>query len=122
MYLRRNRSGQGDYEYWTLVRSVRTAQGPRQEIVATLGKLPGLDEGVRAGWEDMESLLEGAAPSRQLKLGGTVSAVAPVWQEVNVEGVRVERVREFGVVYLALALWRRLQLHRLLGQLLGAGK
>jgi hypothetical protein len=51
MYLRRNRSGQGDYEYWTLVRSVPTAQGPRQAIVATLGKLPGLDEEVRAGLE-----------------------------------------------------------------------
>jgi transposase len=122
MYLRRNRSGQGDYEYWTLVRSVRTAQGPRQEIVATLGKLPGLDERVRAGWEDMEALLEGASPSRQLKLGGAEPASAPVWKEVNVQGVRVERVREFGVVYLALALWRRLHLPRLLGQLLAAGK
>jgi hypothetical protein len=30
MYLRRNRSGQGDYEYWTLVRSVRRAQGGLQ--------------------------------------------------------------------------------------------
>jgi len=122
MYLRRNRSGQGDYEYWTLVRSVRTARGPRQEIVATLGKLPGLDERVRAGWEDMETLLDGASPSRQLKLGGAEPVAAPVWKEVDVQGVGVERVREFGVVYLALALWRRLHLHRLLGQLLAAGK
>jgi transposase len=122
MYLRRNRSGKGDYEYWTLVRSVRTAQGPRQEIVATLGKLPGLDEHVRAGWEDIAALLDGVLPSRQLNLGGADLRSQRVWKEVDVQGVRVERVRELGVVYLALALWRRLHLHTLLGQLLGAGK
>ena len=67
-----------DYEYWTLVRSVRTAQGPRQQIVATLGKLPGLDGCICAGWEDMETLLDGVSPSRQLKLGGAKPASAPV--------------------------------------------
>lgn len=98
MYLRRNRSGQGDYEYWTLVRSVRTARGPRQEIVATLGKVPGLDESVRTGWEDIEALLDGVVASRQLSLGDGGSSCASVWKEVDVAGVRVERVREFGVV------------------------
>jgi len=122
MYLRRNRRGQGDYEYWTLVRSVRTVQGPRQEIVATLGKLPGLDEKVRAGWEDIEALLDGVSPSRQLNLGEANPPPQPVWKEVDIAGVRVERAREFGAVYLALALWRRLHLHTLLGQLLPPGK
>ena len=37
------------YEYWTLVESRRTASGPRRHTLATLGKLPGLDERVRAG-------------------------------------------------------------------------
>ena len=51
MFLRPNRRRkQGDlYEYWTLVKSVRTARGPRQRVVATLGKLPGLDADERAG-------------------------------------------------------------------------
>ena len=51
MYLRRNRRKcRGSmYEYWTLVESVRTSSGPRQRIVASLGKLPGLDEEVRVG-------------------------------------------------------------------------
>ena len=31
---------------------------------------------------------------------------------MNLSGVRVERVRQFSKVYLALALWRRLGLHR----------
>ena len=51
MYLRRHRREKhGEiYEYWTLVESVRTQAGPRQRIVAALGKLPGLNEEARAG-------------------------------------------------------------------------
>ena len=71
VYLRRNRrkvDGQV-YESWTLVESVRTAQGPRQRTIACLGKLPGLDEGVQRGWEELDALLEGQSPpARQLKL------------------------------------------------------
>ena len=55
MFLRRNRrvvDGQA-CEYWTLVGTVRTAKGPRQEIVAALGKEPGLDSASRRGWEDI---------------------------------------------------------------------
>jgi transposase len=132
MYLRRNRTtANGEtYEYWTLVESVRTAHGPRQHTVATLGKLPGLDESCRAGWEQIEQLLEGQPHSRQLPLRAPGAAVAPAaaaadlpeWREVNVRGVQVERVREFGEVYLALALWRRLGLHKLLRELIVDGR
>lgn len=61
MFLRRNRKRAGGevYEYWTLVESVRTARGPRQRIVATLGKLPGLEEDERLGWEEVTRLLDG---------------------------------------------------------------
>lgn len=116
MYLRRNRrtaDGQ-TYEYWTLVESVRTARGPRQHTVATLGKLPGLDRSVHCGWADIDALLAGEPPAgKQLPLPGVASIEAPdapCWREVDVRGVSVERVREFGEVYLALALWRRLGL------------
>lgn len=121
MYLRRNRSPQG-YEYWTLVRSVRTAQGPRQQLVATLGKLPGLDAKVRVGWEDVDALLEGRTPARQLSFEEPVAQEEALWREVDVRGVRVERVREFGAVYLGLALWRRLRLHQVLDAWMGWGK
>ena len=125
MYLRRHRSGSGEqvYEYWTLVKSVRRACGPRQEIVATLGKLPGLDQQVRASWEEVEALLDGqSSPNQQLSLGESGGAEKPLWREVNVREVRVERTREFGEVYLGLALWRRLHLHTLLGELIAWGK
>ena len=41
---------------------------------------------------------------------------------MDVRGVRVERVREFGEVYLALSLWRRLGLHTLLQELIPSGR
>jgi transposase len=124
MYLRRHRRTANDstYEYWTLVESRRTASGPRQHTVATLGKLPGLDEGVRAGWESLDDLLEGRTSARQLELSGQAPPSVPLWCEVDVRGVRVERVREFGEVYLALSLWRRLGLHALLSELIPSGR
>lgn len=124
MYLRRHRRTvqATTYEYWTLVESRRTASGPRQHTVATLGKLPGLDGQVYASWEAIDDLLEGRTAGEQLELGKEAQAAPPLWREVDVRGVRVERVREFGEVYLALALWRRLGLHRLLDQLMTSGR
>ena len=124
MYLRRHRRtvNGSTYEYWTLVESRRTASGPRQHTVATLGKLPGLDEQVYASWDSIDALLEGRSPARQLELDGPAPSAPPLWREVDVHGVRVERVREFGEVYLALSLWRRLGLHTLLNELIPAGR
>ncbi|EDY18091.1 conserved hypothetical protein [Chthoniobacter flavus Ellin428] len=121
MFLRRNRrqkNGQ-QYEYWTLVESHRTERGPRQRVVATLGKLPGLDEEERAGWEEIARLLDGdGAPAEPTPPGDLFGSPAappslppPQWAQVDLSRVRVERLRQFGQVYLALALWRRLGLH-----------
>jgi hypothetical protein len=126
MFLRRNRrlvDGES-YEYWSLVKTVRTAKGSRQEIVATLGKEPGLESCVRHGWEEVGDLLEGrACASQQGQLGQALSGPPPPqWAQVDLGGVRVERVRDFGQVYLALALWRRLGLHTLLSELIESGR
>lgn len=125
MFLRRNRrlvAGEY-YEYWTLVKTVRTANGPRQELVATLGKEPGLENRTRHGWEQVADLLEGRTPAVQGELGRPLSgAPQPQWAQVDLSGVRVERVREFGQIYLALSLWRRLGLHTLLKEIIVAGE
>lgn len=111
------------HEYWTLVESVRTTNGPRQHTIARLGKLPGLAEEERAGWEQLDALLEGRAVATQLPLpGATAPPSVPAWREINVRGVRVERIREFGEVYLALALWRRLGLHTVLREAFDEGR
>ena len=84
MYLRRHRRTIDDipYEYWTLVESRRTASGPRQHTVAMLGKLPGLDEQVHAGWEALDDLLEGRIPARQLEFGSkNTPPTPPLWRE-----------------------------------------
>jgi hypothetical protein len=62
MFLRKNRkNAKGEvYEYWTLCETVRTELGPRQRVVATLGKLS--EQDLAAGWEDIEALLEGRKP------------------------------------------------------------
>jgi len=126
MFLRRNRRRKNGelYEYWTLVESVRTARGPRQRVVATLGKLPGLDEDERAGGEEIARLLDGA-PTEPVDGGlfaAPPAAPVPQWAQVDLAGGRVERVREFGQVDLALALWRRLGLHRFFAENLRVGR
>lgn len=127
MFLRRNRRGHDGevYEYWTLVESVRTARGPRQRVVATLGKLPTLDQEEQRGWEQVARLLDGREAASQAELFGSGDQ-GPIsgaqWAEVDLRGLRVERVREFGNVYLGLALWRRLGLHELLGEWIESGR
>ncbi len=130
MFLRRNRRTlDGEtYEYWTLCKTVRTAKGPRQQIVATLGKAPGLESAARRGWEEIAELLEGRAPAPvqgrlEEPLAGPIQAQPrPQWAQVDLAGVRVERVRDFGQIYLALSLWRRLGLHTLLREIIEPGR
>lgn len=122
MYLRPNRRRvRGEtYEYWTLVDSRRTAQGPRQRVIATLGKAPGLDREERVGWERIGRILDGKAEAQPSLFDS--APVPPEWAWVDVRAVQVERLRQFGNVYLALALWRRLQLDELLDRLQGLGR
>ena len=98
------------YEYWSLVRSVRTERGPRQQTVAFIGKEPGHDRDTRMGWEQIGAALDGRVA--QADLFEDPHADEPEWATVDVSRVRVERLRDFGDVYLGLALWRRLGLDR----------
>jgi hypothetical protein len=96
MFLKRQRKrARGDdYDYWSLVRTVRTARGPRHEVVARLGKLDGVEQKAARGWHDLDALLEGRPIPQQLEFGE--NAAAPLWRQVNLKQVRVERVRQFG--------------------------
>jgi hypothetical protein len=126
MFLKRQRrhAGGETYEYWTLVKTVRTARGPRHRVVASLGKLDGTVAKAARSWGELEALLDGG-PKRdvQLELGAEPPPpLAPCWREIDLSGVHVERIRQFGRVYLALALWRRLGLHTLLAELMPGGE
>ena len=108
MYLRRHdKKADGErYGYWSLVESVRTARGPRQRIVATIGKLPGLDKEEWIGWERVRCILDGK-PIPQSDLFEEQRGY-PSWATVNINRVSVERLRHFGDAYLGLLLWNKL--------------
>ena len=133
MFLRRKtKSARGvGYSYWHLCRTVRTARGPRQQVVASLGKLDEAElSGLRGGWDDLPALLRGETPSPRTvtaPLPGfagldDAAASAPVWEPADLRALRVERSRDFGESYLALSLWHRLGLHTLLAELLPVGR
>lgn len=122
MFLRRNRKKKkcGDYEYWTLVETVRTARGPRQRIVATIGKLPGLDKEERIGWEEIRRIVQGIH-SREVDLFEERNEVMPEWATVNLSRISVENIRQFGDIYLSLLLWRKLKLDAIFEKLQPVG-
>jgi transposase len=136
MFLRRKtKSARGvGYSYWHLCRTVRTARGPRQQVVASLGKLDDTQlAGLRGGWDDLPALLRGEAPVPKpdtaplpgLGLPGDAqddSDSASRWEPADLRALRVERSRDFGECYLALSLWHRLKLDELLGELLPEGR
>lgn len=119
--IRRKKSGV-DYDYWALVECVRTVRGPRQRVVATIGKLSDLkdDERERTGWEDIGRVLSGR-PSEAADLF-TEQQDVPPWAMVNPRGIQIERMRRFGDVYLGLALWKRLNLDQLFEKLQEGGR
>jgi transposase len=122
MYLRRhgkNIDGE-EYGYWSLVESIRTARGPRQRIVATIGKLPGLDKEERIGWEEISRVLSGK-PRHQDSLLET-SDEPPSWATIDIKRVSVERLRSFGDIYLALLLWQQLGFADFCGEHMSEGR
>ena len=122
MYLRRHSkkvSGE-EYGYWSLVESIRTARGPRQRIVATIGNLPDYDQEEQIGWEEIERILDGK-PSPEPGLFDKNEEL-PVWAKVNLNRVSVERLRHFGDIYRALLLWSKLGFAALCKERLPAGR
>ena len=105
--------------YWALVKSVRTARGPRHQVVAYLGELRA---GEKSEWANLARMVN-QRPIPRMPLFDTSETTEPVPEtiEVRVRGARVERTRDFGNVYLALTLWRALELDRLLERIMPDG-
>src|SRR5262245_44701935 len=115
MYLRhtiRKKDGKV-HRTWRLVRSVRVGRRVIQQTVAQLGEL---DEHGRL--EAQAQHLIGTPEQAQLFDDGVRDVTVPV----RLKGIRLERSRQFGDVYLALALWRGTGLAQLCNELLPAGK
>lgn len=123
MFLRRcKRKKDGkQHLYWALVESYRTARGSRQQVVAYLGELKKGDE--QSGWAQLARRLD--KKSRPLpSLFDPPHYDDPTDEEpveINLKGVRLERLRDFGDVWLALGLWRLLGLDKLLSDRMPQG-
>src|SRR5436190_2300459 len=100
MYLRHTtiRKDGKTHRYWRLVRSIRVGRRVIQQTIAQLGEL---DEHGRVEARALARRLIGT-PEQPALFDGSEHVTVPV----RLKGVRIERSRRFGDVYLALALWR----------------
>lgn len=123
MFLRRyeRRSGGRRRTYWALVESVRTGRGSRQRVVAYLGELKRSEQN---GWAQLGRSLSGRDRPRASLFDpphyNDPSDDEPVL--VRLRGVRLERLRDFGDVWMAWGLWRLLGLDSLLEELSSEGR
>lgn len=112
MFLRphaRNKDGK-EHTYWSLVETVRTAQGPRQRTVCYLGELNG---SAQARWLKTIRVFNEQGEEEQLRLlPAQIEPPAddPQVARVLVNRVRLERTRQFGSCFLGWELWKRLGL------------
>jgi transposase len=111
VYLRhttRRKDGKS-HVYWRLVRSVRRSGKVVQETVAQLGEL---DAEGRARAEGLaRSICGRASASWQGELFDHAEPTGSL--AVKLDGVRLERSRSFGAVWLGLKLWQALKLDEL---------
>jgi len=111
MFLRKLRVHKDGKEhgYWSLVETIRTADGPRQRTLGYLGELNG---SAHARWQKTIEVFNEHGESAQLKLFCSEAEVPddPNVARVLVKKVRVERTRRFGDCYVGLELWKQLGL------------
>jgi transposase len=123
MFLRRcERRKRGKvHTYWALVESYRTKKGSRQRLVTYLGELKPSE---RSGWAKLGRHLDHRERPQPTLFDPPVvdepGDDEPVL--VQLKGVRLERKRDFGDVWLALGLWRLVGLDVVLEQLLPQGR
>lgn len=117
MYLRKTKIFKDGKEhiYWSLVESIRTANGPRQRTVACLGEL---NEKQRKSWKQVANQVDGKPIIRGLFDSEEDERV----EAVKIGKVRVERMRRFGDVWLGLALWRKLGLDEFFARQIPRGR
>jgi transposase len=118
--LERRKNGKG-HTYWALVESIRTARGSRHRVVAYLGELK---KSQKNGWAQLGRRLDRQdRPQASLfdpPAHDEPPDDAPVL--VKLKGLRLERLRDFGDVWLALGLWRLLELDKLLARRMPDGR
>lgn len=122
MFLKRleRRKGRKRHTYWALVESIRTGRGSRHRVVAYLGNLK---KGERNGWAALGRRLDKKdRPHPSLFDPPSHPELEEDVELVRIKGIRLERPRDFGDVWLALGLWRMLGLDGLLSRIMPDGR
>src|SRR6204780_5059690 len=118
MFLRsheRSKDGKG-HTYWSVVETVRTADGPRQRRLCYLGEL---NSSAQARWLKTIEVFNEEGEGAQWKLFPSEvepPANDPQVARILLSRVRLERSRQFGASFLGLELWKRLELDRFFEQ------
>jgi transposase len=110
-----------DHRYYSLVESVRTSRGPQHRTLAYLGELNGTTQ---TAWRKSIAVFNGEGTQTQLELFASDSPSVPSGErvvQVRLDGVRWERARDFGEVFLARHLWDLLGLGTLLEERMERG-
>jgi transposase len=107
------------HAYWALVESYRAERGPRQRVVAWLGKL---DEAGRLGVQNAATPQPSSSVTQPTLFDDADDQSEPRWVEVDSSAVRVENCRQFGGPWLAMELIRRLQLDEFLARVMPLGR
>jgi transposase len=107
------------HSYFALVESYRTAKGSRQRIVNYLGEL---EPGEENGWAKLGRGLDGKPPPSPTLFDVPAEEADDETVWVDLRGIRLERSRAFGDVWLALGLWRLLELDELFAKLMPQGR
>mgnify|MGYP003809216507 CR=1 FL=1 len=117
--LERRKSGK-QHTYWALVESYRTEKGSRHRVVAYLGELK---KSERNGWAELCRRLD-RKDRPQPSLFDPPRYDDPDDNEpvlVKLKDIQLDRLRDFGDVWLALGLWRLLKLDELLSGCMPSG-
>jgi transposase len=104
------------HQYWSLVETVRTPEGPRQRTLCYLGELNG---SAQSRWLKSIEVFNEQGESSQLKLFPSEvepPAEDPSVARVLVNQVRLERTRQFGACFLGWELWKQLRLDQFFEQ------
>lgn len=117
--LERRKSGK-QHTYWVLVESYRTEKGSRHRVVAYLGELKKSERNGRAELCRRLDKKDRPQPSLfDLPRYDDPDDNEPVL--VKLKDIQLDRLRDFGDVWLALGLWRLLKLDELLSGCMPSG-
>jgi transposase len=123
MFLKRltRRKNGKNHTYWALVETICTERGPRHRVVAYLGELKPTEQ---SGWATLGRRLDKRERPQPWLFDPPPHAEPPDDPVVSVDlkKVKLERLREFGDVWLTLGLWRLLGLDKLLEERMPSGR